>query len=575
MRMFRNMKLYYKIFTLIVVALVMLVAVSVISYNYLKLLSTDLEIVYQDSLLPIESLGDMRTNTRAAAASIIELMITDDTEMKKKLLANIKDIINQNAKLVAELENAHLDPKQDAWLDTLKEKFDAYGTERDKVIELAMDNRKEDAYTLFHTKAQVLLDEVNEPLVELTDYTIQNADAIHNSSSKHAEDAFTILIISVIFAIVLLTLIGLAIANMITKPIRKFVDIAGRVADGDLNVTIDVNSKDEIGVLASAFRQMVDNLNEVMGNIQAASEQVAAGSRQVSESSMALSQGATEQASSVEQLTVSLEEISSQTNLNAASATQANTLAEEAKENAALGNGRMKEMLKAMDDINDASGNISKIIKVIDEIAFQTNILALNAAVEAARAGQHGKGFAVVAEEVRNLAARSAGAAKETTDLIEGSIKKVEGGTRIAGETAAALSKIVDGVAKVANLVSGIAVASNEQATGVAQINQGIMQVSQVVQTNSATSEESAAASEELSSQAVMMQEQVVRFKLRKAARSSSQLGLEELSPDVIRMLESMSEKNRVAVGAKTNFSEAAMAGPRNIALSDREFGKY
>jgi len=300
MRMFRNMKLYYKIFTLIVVALVMLVAVSVISYNYLKLLSTDLEIVYQDSLLPIESLGDMRTNTRAAAASIIELMITDDTEMKKKLLANIKDIINQNAKLVAELENAHLDPKQDAWLDTLKEKFDAYGTERDKVIELAMDNRKEDAYTLFHTKAQVLLDEVNEPLVELTDYTIQNADAIHNSSSKHAEDAFTILIISVIFAIVLLTLIGLAIANMITKPIRKFVDIAGRVADGDLNVTIDVNSKDEIGVLASAFRQMVDNLNEVMGNIQAASEQVAAGSRQVSESSMALSQGATEQASSVE-----------------------------------------------------------------------------------------------------------------------------------------------------------------------------------------------------------------------------------------------------------------------------------
>jgi chemotaxis methyl-accepting protein methylase len=222
-----------------------------------------------------------------------------------------------------------------------------------------------------------------------------------------------------------------------------------------------------------------------------------------------------EQASSIEELTASLEEISSQTKLNADNAGTANRLADEARTDAAQGNVHMKEMLKAMEEINESSSNISKIIKVIDDIAFQTNILALNAAVEAARAGQHGKGFAVVAEEVRNLAARSADAAKETTDLIEGSIKKTEDGTKIANDTANALAKIVDEVEKVAALVNDIANASNEQAAGINQINQGIMQVSDVVQNNSATSEESAAASEELSGHANLLKEMVGKYKLK------------------------------------------------------------
>ena len=357
--------------------------------------------------------------------------------------------------------------------------------------------------------------------------------------------------------------------DALSSYVNEIASVLGEMASSNMVVGINDEYKGEFVQIKDAINLIADSLNGVLGEVDSAAEQVATGSRQVSDSSMSLSQGATEQASSIEELTASIEQIATQTKKNAENANEAKIIAEETKINASKGNEQMQYMLKAMAEINDSSNNISKIIKVIDEIAFQTNILALNAAVEAARAGQHGKGFAVVAEEVRNLAARSANAAKETTAMIEGSIVKVEGGTKIANVTAEALNKIVEGIGKAASLVSEIAIASNEQAIGVEQVNVGISQIADVVQTTSATSEETAAASEELSSQAEMLKTQIGKFKLRRKTQNTSYSELADINPEVLRMLEAMNLRSG------NGNEKPSKSGKKKITLSDKEFGKY
>jgi methyl-accepting chemotaxis protein len=318
--------------------------------------------------------------------------------------------------------------------------------------------------------------------------------------------------------------------------ISEISDVLGKMAAGDLTHEIVSGFKGDFVALKNSINQIVDALNEVLYEINIAADQVAEGTVQVSAGNQAVSQGASEQASSIEELTASVTMISEQTNQNAENSEKSNEAAIQAKAAAVAGNDKMTEMLRSMDEINESSANISKIIKVIDDIAFQTNILSLNAAVEAARAGVHGKGFAVVAEEVRNLAARSADAARETTEMIESSIKKVGVGTKLAKDTADALHAIVNNVEKAVELGEGIASASKEQALSITQINQGIEQMSQVVQNNSATAQEGAAASEELSGQAELLKEKIAQFRLRRQktadAETKQDKALKQKMPD-------------------------------------------
>ena len=310
--------------------------------------------------------------------------------------------------------------------------------------------------------------------------------------------------------------------------IKYQAEIAEEVSNGNLTINVVPKSADDL--LGHSLKKLVEDNFHALSNISHAGSQVTIGSAQVASASQALAQGSTEQASAIQEITASISEIAEKTKMNAEQANETNRLMAEVISNVEKGNSQMRDMMTAMKDINQSSESISKIIKVIDDIAFQTNILALNAAVEAARAGEAGKGFAVVAEEVRSLAAKSAAAAAETAELIEDSISKVGVGSRIADETASALEVISSTAQTCDSQIGGIADSSNYQATAVAQIEQAIAQVSQVVQTNSATSEQCAAASEELSNQATRMRDLLSIYNLGSSSGISASSSMDSSS---------------------------------------------
>ena len=300
----------------------------------------------------------------------------------------------------------------------------------------------------------------------------------------------------------------------IVVPINEAMDVLGKVADRDLTKQVVGDYKGRLSEFKENINTAIKNLGEALGQATSAADQVGSASAQVASSSQALAEGSAEQAASLEETTSSLEEMSSMTKQNADNANQADNLMQEANQIVERAEGSMGDVIKSMEDISQASEETQKIIKTIDEIAFQTNLLALNAAVEAARAGEAGAGFAVVADEVRNLAMRAAEAAKNTADLIEGTVKRVNAGSDLVAKTNEAFDEVAKSAAKVGELVGEIAAASNEQAKGIEQVNQGMGEMDKVTQQNAANAEESSSASEEMTAQAQELASMLAAFKL-------------------------------------------------------------
>jgi methyl-accepting chemotaxis protein len=440
--------------------------------------------------------------------------------------------------------------------------FNRIEDESERVVAL-YDSMNEYAFGEVQEKQNAAIGFLTE-VIDINDVLAEEAVHIADGDGARVE---MIALIGMVAGVIVGIILGIILTRGITAPLAKGVYFAREIADGNLQIELDVEQKDEVGQLAESLKfmlgalqykeeavqtisekdltlevkpasekdslgqslvSMVDSLNEMLAQVNEAVDQVASGSDQVSQASQNLSQGATEQASSLEQISSSITEVNSQSKQNADNATEANGLAKQATDDAESGNVQMKELVEAMGRINASSDEISKVVKVIDDIAFQINLLALNANVEAARAGKYGKGFAVVAEEVRNLAVRAAEAVKETTAMVEDSISNINTGNELVEKTAGQLEAIVTGSTKVAEFLGEIASASKEQAQAIDQITEGLDQIDQVTQGNTASAEESASAAEELAGQAQQLKAMIATFKLKNSGDEGERLALED-----------------------------------------------
>lgn len=511
--LFKNQKIGTKINAIVLLILALTVVVAGVGTFFLYQTNQQLNNIVDVSTEKIKLTARMNRNLVQIGRAEKNMILSDTQEGMDKYAAEIDGYIaeldDRLAKLKLLAAGEELSKLEQFSLD-YKEYLDINA----QVQELTRADKNAEAIALSQGRARELYDEAAAILVGITDQT----EAALAADKENSDYSFWLaLYVQLGVAAVGLAIglaLGIGVSRGISRGLIGMVKVAGSIADGNLNQTVTVDSQDEVGELATAFQRMLDGLNKTLRQINAVSDQVILAVEQIRSVSQDLASNAEEQSSAVEEVTSNLEETESQVKSNAESAGTANQLVSETRKAADTGQQKMTMMTEAMGAIAGSSREIAKIIKVIDEIAFQTNLLALNAAVEAARAGQHGKGFAVVAQEVRNLAGRSAKAAKETAELIETSGYRVEEGVNISKETAGALNEIVQNVVKVKDLVAEISAASNEQSKGLGQISSAMVQVSQSTQGSSQQSEELASTAVELGNLAHQMREEVRRFQL-------------------------------------------------------------
>lgn len=554
----KNLRIRVKLIVSFLCVAIFAAIIGGVSFYSISDVAREYNNLYDKYGIPLGTIGDIQILFETNRVEL-RSMLLDTPDM----ISKYEESINQNAdevnRLLDEFEKTLETETDIAKLNEIREGLVPYRDVRVKIINMIKANDPK-AYEALESE----LVPVSEPLIsgleELANSKVQTGLSTDATLQAEAEATKLVITIVVVGAVALAIILGFVVTGIIARPIieiesatkalaaghldatisyqsrdelgslarhtgmlieslRTYIgnisDVLGAIADGDLTVDVDIDYVGDFAPIKASMEKILASLNNALAQISQASEQVASGSSQVASGAQALSQGSTEQASSVEELSATINEISDQIKHNAENAQEAQIMGMATKREIENGNELMKQLVTAMDDISLTSNQIGKIIKTIDDIAFQTNILALNAAVEAARAGSAGKGFAVVAEEVRNLAGKSAEAAKDTTALIESVVQAIQKGTLMVSETEKSLNTIVEKAEGTVGLITEIAQASNAQASAVTQITQGIEQISSVVQSNSATAEQSAAASEELSSQALALENLIAQFNLR------------------------------------------------------------